>query len=243
MFKRILIAAFLAVMVTTQAFAAETAVQIKSTAPVDKEAYPSPLVPESERVGDDYFDHAEFIGCSLMSGIRTTADFTAGHFITRGGKYIKVLRFERYSSLGNRTIAEQLIYLQPEKIYIMLGINDVSGTDEVSEILHVMNLFLEEIIEGTPDSLIYLMTITPVYPKYRERNPNNTLEKILAYNEGLYDLAVQHDIYILDFYSLLADEEGNLRLEYAAKDSIHLNETGYTIIKDFIYTHTIPLED
>ena len=42
----------------------------------------------------------------------------------------------------------------------------------------------------------------------------------------------------MDLQECLADEEGNLRADYAASDGIHLNPTGYQAWVDYLARHT-----
>ena len=38
---------------------------------------------------------------------------------------------------------------------------------------------------------------------------------------------------------MLADENGDLREDLAARDGVHLNENAYPLLRDYLTTHTV----
>ena len=56
------------------------------------------------------------------------------------------------------------------------------------------------------------------------------------------ELAKEKQLYFLDAFILLADEEGYLKEEIAAPDGFHLRLEGSKLIEELVRTHTVDVE-
>ncbi len=215
---------------------------VRSAQPVDTAAYPPPAVPLCERVPDAYFDGAVLIGCSLMTGVELSGCIDHATFVARIGMSPRGAMHNKNFPSGDQylTMADTVISLAPEKLYIMLGSNGVD-IKLPADVLAEMNELLNYFITALPDTLIYLISIPPVTPKVRERYPYLTEAKVAAYNQGLEALAGMHGIYFLNVYAQLADENGQTLRKYAADDGYHLKSAGYQLLADYLYTHALPI--
>lgn len=215
---------------------------VQSAPLTDIAKYPPPVVPLCERVDDSYFNDAVLIGCSIMSGVELSGGVDQAAFVTRIGMSPRGAMHNKNFKVGNQylTMAEYVVTLAPAKLYIMLGSNGVD-IKRVPVVLLEMNELLNHLIGQLPDTLLYVISIPPVTPMVRERSPYLTDAKIAAYNEGLRELASLHNIYYLDIYAQLADENGRTDSRYAAGDGYHLQSVGYALVAEYLYTHAIPL--
>jgi predicted dehydrogenase len=58
----------------------------------------------------------------------------------------------------------------------------------------------------------------------------------------LYRLAEEKQLYFLDAFMLLADEDGYLKENYAGPDGFHLRLEGSKLIEELVRTHTVAVE-
>lgn len=123
--------------------------------------------------------------------------------------------FNRWDS----TIAE----LNPKKIFIMVGTNDIISGNE-NDIIP----YMEKILNKKTYPSIYVLNIPPLGKKYCIHNVS-----IKNINESLKALVVSKKQYWIDMYADLTDEAGCLSNEYS-DDGIHLNGNGYQILSSHL---------
>lgn len=242
MFKRILAVLCVLLILPVSALSQAYGPVVRSAQPVDAAAYPPPAVPPCERVPDAYFDDAVLIGCSLMTGVELSGSIDHATFVARIGMSPRGAMNNKNFPSGSQylTMADTVIALAPEKLYIMLGSNGID-IKRPADVLGEMNELLNYLIAALPDTLIYLISIPPVTPKVRVRYPYLTETKVATYNLGLEELASLHGIYYLNVYALLADDNGQTLGKYAADDGYHLTSAGYQLLADYLYTHALPI--
>lgn len=121
----------------------------------------------------------------------------------------------------------------PESIYVLIGINDlIRGMDD-DTILDNQQQIIRDLKANHPKSQIILQSILPHAAQEATWEghdrllaiPNSRIEDL---NRQLESIARQEGIYFLDLYSLFADDQGNLRMEYST-DGLHLNPKGYEV--------------
>lgn len=211
------------------------------------DGYPSPEVPEGPRADDTYFSDAVLIGDSLSVGLDANGVIPEMYFLAKVGlsansaaKHIifpKTVGSERKVKL-----LEVLEPLQPKKIYIWLGTNGVDKVNAETILGDYRNL-LNELIGQYPEALIYIMELLPIGEKAEGMYRNFTNDNIDTFNRGLHTLAEEHNVYVLPMNQLLRAPEGGLSREHGTADGIHLRSTGYDLVADFLYTHTIPMPE
>ncbi|MEI3014523.1 MAG: GDSL-type esterase/lipase family protein [Ruthenibacterium lactatiformans] len=122
-------------------------------------------------------------------------------------------------------------------MYILLGTNSMATlTDEA--FLKYYNDFLDFLLPQLPqDTVYYIQGIPPVSAEKMAGDENFSVERIRGLNENLAKIAYDRDLHYLDLFSALADENGALRADIAS-GSIHLNNEGYNVWREFLVTHT-----
>lgn len=124
---------------------------------------------------------------------------------------------------------DEILSFSPSKIFLMGGVNDLSGDRPVEEIVENVRKMLEMIRTQAPECEVYLQSvITPnnevlAYPyakgKQAQTKALNRHYKALC-DEGLATW--------VDIARLLENEQGELR-EELTKDGIHLHPEAYRI--------------
>ena len=197
-------------------------------------------LPEAGRVDMSYFDDALFIGDSLTRGFQEyssgipNAKYAA--YLGAGPKQFMEGLAENIS--GQQVAAiDEILAAAPKKVYILLGTNSMATlTDEA--FLKYYNDFLDFLLPQLPqDTVYYIQGIPPVSAEKMAGDENFSVERIRGLNESLAKIAYDRDLHYLDLFSALADENGALRADIAS-GSIHLNNEGYNVWREFLVTHT-----
>jgi lysophospholipase L1-like esterase len=169
-----------------------------------------------------------------------------GNSITEFGDWEKLLND---STVFNRGIAadntfgvldrlDKVIDLQPSKLFIEVGINDLS--QGIPNQIIVNNLFkiVSLVHKGSPSTKIYVHGIFPTNDNVKKEYPDAFGKNALAdqINQELIKNAESHSFAYIDIATALKDSTGNLAIRYAESDGLHLNPEGYrlwvTIMKD-----------
>lgn len=126
---------------------------------------------------------------------------------------------------------------KPAKIFILIGINDISRNIPDSIIIHNYRRIISSIKTSSPRTKIYFHTLLPVNNSFTDRNHFNKDAHILFVNEALKKLAAKEKITLIDIYSPFLGEDKKLIKQYTY-DGLHLNTAGYIkwagILKNYL---------
>ncbi len=123
---------------------------------------------------------------------------------------------------------------KPAKIFVMGGVNDVSHHLTTDSIAGDMATLLDRIHALSPNTKIYLQSLLPIRQQYdRYHGLDGKEGQIRELNERYKALAAERNIPFIDLYSLMADEEGNLKAELT-NDGLHLEGPAYMIWREAI---------
>ncbi len=201
--------------------------------------YASP-VPESEPVGDEWFDDSCIIGHSLMEGFEGFAKVKANihYFTSTGLSAAGTLGYKKFDlpDGGTGTLEQGLSQREFGKVYIMLGVNEISISsnsykENMGEIIDTVRN-----IQGE-DVPIYLMNLTPTTRNKSSSGPFNK-ENVTRLNAALLEVAQDKECFYLDLYSCFADSEGYLPSEKST-DGVHVTAGQYQVMADYLKRHTV----
>ena len=134
-----------------------------------------------------------------------------------------------------RRMAESIWDLQPNKVFLLIGTNDLAdesvGSDDIANNIRAV---LVQTKEHCPQAMCTVLSLYPVNPRAEEGMDVLTVgcrtnERIRAVNHALAVVAQETGAAYVDFHSLLADERGNLRREYT-REGLHLTPEGYNVV-------------
>lgn len=118
-----------------------------------------------------------------------------------------------------------VIKLQPEKIFITIGVNDLQRHHNSDTVVDNIKQITNTLIKET-NSKIYLQSILPVVEKRLASGIKNlTIDYV---NEELRKFAEVNSIEFLDNSNLMKDSSGNLS-ENLSCDGLHLNGEAYRL--------------
>ena len=205
--------------------------------------YPAPDVPESAAVDDSYFRGAVLVGDSMAESFDKNGVVPERTVISEIGASARTAHDYSIFEVDGQSykLRDLLAQMNPPIVYLWLGSNGVDAKPS-AQVLEDYERLLNQLIPALPDTLIYCMALPPVHALALEQYPNYTNARVNAFNEGLRELCKSHGVYFLDITGLLRHESGELDVEYAAGDGIHLKRAAYDLLANYLYTHTIPVE-
>ena len=127
---------------------------------------------------------------------------------------------------------------QPRALYILLGTNVLNRDNDYSSFLTYYRLMLDMISQSLPNTTLYVQSITPVRPEVREKHPGLYKERLCQINDELAAIALEKNCYFLNLWEVLADDNGDLKAEYAQPDGYHVKPDGYSVWVEYLAAHT-----
>lgn len=202
------------------------------------------MLEETEDMGQEYIDGITFLGDSTTYGLKYYRMLADGRETTQvwTPKSGTLSLFQQsfalivYPETGEEiTILEAVERKKPEMMVITLGVNGVSMMDEDYFKSEYTSL-VTGIQEKSPDTKIILQSIFPVAASYEYLGSINN-EKITRANQWVAEVAEDTGVRYLDTQTVLAGEDGWLPESYQNGDGLHLNETSFGLVLDYIRTH------
>lgn len=130
-------------------------------------------------------------------------------------------------SFGVLERLDEVTERKPRKVFILIGINDVSRNIPDSLIAANYRKIIDRFHSESPRTKIYLQTLLPVNNEFTQfKNHYNKDEHISFLNSQIKRLGGLKNVTIIDLHPHFLDDEGRLRKEYTM-DGLHLNGAGY----------------
>ncbi len=195
-------------------------------------------VPEGEEVDPAYFSDAVFVGDSLTQGIQLYKIIDTTVLANKGINLQSIYKTDKIRvSEGYTGVLPELERIQPNKIYVQLGMNDIAWRTK-GDFIKLYGELIDEIRTTVPDSIIYIQSVFPVTGWYSEKDNGIDNAKIIEYNKSLFELAEEKECYFLNVHSALIDENGVLP-DSASPDGIHLQADYYQRWFTYLKTHVV----
>ncbi len=166
-----------------------------------------------------------------------------GNSITDGGEFNEL--FDN-PAVKNRGISsdvisgvmerlDQVTNNNPSKIFLLIGINDVSHNLSANQIAKAYEDLVKSIRQKAPESKLYIQSLMPINNDFaRYKNLRNKEQIIIDVNILLEDIAKRNDAVYVDLWPVLADKKsGKLKREFT-NDGLHLLGSGYEAWADAI---------
>ena len=116
---------------------------------------------------------------------------------------------------------------KPAKIFILVGINDISRNIPDSLIVDNYRKIISMIKAASPATEIYLQTLLPVNNEFTQfKNHYNKDNHILWVNERIKEIGQQEHINVIDLYPHFLNNEKKLDKRFT-EDGLHINAAGY----------------
>ena len=202
----------------------------------------SELPPAESGFYDSYFTGACFVGDSITQGLQnyvlyqrqkeiptlSDAKFfaaTSYSLSTAAGKFNASRTNLKYQG-KSIDIAEGLKLIAPEKIFLMIGVNDLPCYNIEGNLKTYASL-VNKIKTACPDSQLIIESCTPITAKGQKKGLTNP--GMDAFNKGLQEIAAQYGCGYADISASLKDGENALNRDYSSDNYVHLNNAGLSV--------------
>ena len=210
------------------------------------EAINSPaVVPlQSTAVDDSYFSNSVFIGDSRMEGFRNSSGITQGTFLTGVGLSTSDMAEPIIATAdGNISVYQGLSGRQYDRIYLMLGANDL-GYYPWENFLPTFESVLKQFHELQPNAIIYVCSVIYVEESKIaagfEYDNNDNVRTINGYIlQACEELWYS---YYLNLNEIFSNGYGSL-LSDASSDGIHLYAPYLENMLKYLKNHYVSDED
>lgn len=194
-----------------------------------------------QKVKQDYFDDAVFIGDSRIVGMNDYSGLTNAAFFAKTGLTVYNLLDDEFVKDPNSgrtvTVSYMMQHYSYGKIYLMVGINEL-GTGGTERFADAYRDVLKKFRKWQPDAVIYVQSIMGVSPKKDQTDPvfNNT--NIRDKNFAISKLTDGIHIFYLNIQGLYEDKNHNLKQELTF-DDVHLYAQYYDKWVKYLKTHAV----
>ena len=161
-----------------------------------------------------------------------------GNSITAGTDWAKLLNLPQAKNRGisgDITFGvlerlQEVVDRKPAKVFILIGINDISRNIPDEVILSNYKKMISRIREGSKKTQIYFYTLLPVNASFEKfKNHYGKDEHILYLNDEIRKFTAKN-VKVIDLYPAFLDKDNHLRAELT-KDGLHLIPAGYQVWK------------
>ena len=195
---------------------------------------PFGFLPDTEPVGDDYFEDAVMLGDSIVAGLSMTAQLPM-EFACKASVNTETV-FTQTVPSGNTVVGAMLSYENISKYYLQLGINEITFRP-LESYCDGFRKIIAAIREKNPDAIIYIQSIMPVSHS-AEAKSGISKDQINRCNNALVQLAEEEKCYYLNVNGYIAEPDGYLR-EGAASDGIHFGVPDHRKWEQYLRTHAV----
>lgn len=158
-----------------------------------------------------------------------------GNSITEMGKWGDLLKD---STVVNRGIGGDITYgvlkrlddiikRKPSKLFILIGINDISK--DIPEVVIADNYrkIIERVLKESPSTRIFIQSLLPLNPEYPGFPQHyNKQQHVTVLNDMLMALAKKTKTTYINLVPIFQDQKKYLNANYTT-DGLHINEKGY----------------
>lgn len=165
-----------------------------------------------------------------------------GNSITNGAEWNELFPQKRVKNRGisgdtSEGVFDRLdavVKGKPAKIFILIGVNDISREIKVETIVLNMKQIVEKIQKESPKTKIYIQSILPVNPDFEMFKGHMKPELIKEINQFYQNIAQEYNVNYIDLYShFLEDGTDKMNKKYT-NDGLHLLGEGYLLWREIV---------
>ncbi|MFY0256040.1 GDSL-type esterase/lipase family protein [Chitinophaga sp. 30R24] len=124
---------------------------------------------------------------------------------------------------------EGVVNAVPRRLFLLIGINDLSRGLPEEVILHNYDRIVGYIRQHSPKTKIYVQSVLPLYePMTTAAYLKNKKDSIIQLNVGIRKIAAKYNLTFINLHEVFADTNGDLKKDLTI-DGIHLRPEGYVV--------------
>ncbi len=218
---------------------------------ITSEEFTGTILPETKDAGQEYIDSTLFIGDSNTARFLRTLNKDGKTFTSRTNTIGVVgMGIDAISSLacldtsmGRLTMPMAVKALQPERVIITFGTNNLNGTStDATSFIDRYTKQIKAIENAYPSVDIIINSIPPV--SRRRDYINVSMTQIDAYNKAIAAMCEKNEWkYLNSAEALKNKDDGYAKDGYLVTDGLHLSQAGMQALFDYIRTHAYITED
>ena len=165
-----------------------------------------------------------------------------GNSITDIGEWTEIwhnIKVKNRGISGDNTFGvlarlDEVLSSKPAKIFIMIGINDISKETPDSIIVENYKKIIARVKTESPKTKLYVQSILPTNNEFNDfKRHQNKDEHIQFVNKKLQEICVAEKLFYVDLYNSFLNEQGKLDKKYT-NDGLHINGYGYMKWKEVL---------
>lgn len=192
-------------------------------------------------VDDDYFKDAVFVGDFFSTGLELYKPIKDTNYLTiENMTTSSALNSNIKYKVGTGTVPQLLATMNPKKIYLMIGANEIKWISKSNYLSNYKNL-VTEIKKKCPNAVIYIQSILPVSKQYDNNNADISNEKIIEFNTGLDSIASELSVNYLNVQSVYSDSQGYLDPVHST-NGLYIKAGSYKLWADYIKANAVDVK-
>lgn len=165
-----------------------------------------------------------------------------GNSITNGAEWNELFPQKRVKNRGisgdtSEGVFDRLdavVKGKPAKIFILIGVNDISREIKVETIVLNMKRIVEKIQKESPKTKIYIQSILPVNPDFEMFKGHMKPELIKEINQFYQNIAQEYKVNYIDLYSYFLEDGTDKMNKKYTNDGLHLLGEGYLLWREIV---------
>lgn len=129
-----------------------------------------------------------------------------------------------------------LFDIDPSKIVLLIGTNDINGGVEVDKILENYRNILKEISTNLPQAEVVCVSLLPLNKQletFTNINVDKSMQTIVSINPEIEKIVNEFNYNFVDVFDEFVDSN-NYLIKELSPDGIHLNSDGYVKLSSYI---------
>ena len=124
----------------------------------------------------------------------------------------------------------QILPGHPAKLFLLIGVNDISHDLAPDSIVDMIRMTVERIRKESPDTKLYLQSLLPFNESFgRYKKLTGKTDMVPEINSRLEAFAKEEGIAYINLFPLFTEKGTNVLRSELTGDGLHLNEDGYKI--------------
>lgn len=209
--------------------------------PQEAEPFPGGALPRGEDAGEAYLSETVWLGDSNTVRMYLLELVPLENYMAVEGLGIEgFAEVPCVSFVGDSktyTIAEAVRLVQPRRVVMTFGTNNVEGNFTCEEFIALYGEAVAALRQAAPDCDIIVNAIPPVGEV--RAYPDVSMETIDLFNTALEAFCLDQHLAFLRSHEALKGKNGFAQPEYLVEDGLHMSEAGLRTLMQYLREHPL----